>query len=1128
MGNRIAGGMAMALPGAMAGLSLAGGLMGGRMAAFDPFTMGARGFASGVGAGGMGAMDTLGMLGSRFATGGLRAGMGALGGGLAGAAVAAAPMMAAGLAVQQVAGGVYQGVQNVSDVGNMANQYFGPQYGAPGARAGGEMGRSNIKGIVGVLHDLVGEDVTGSMKELKNLMDRAGQMGMLGGITDAQSFKQRFGQIVSQVRDLAKVMGSTLEEAGPAYFQMRQMGLWKTSDIMGTAISARIVGPQATPQLMQTMAAGAQMSHAMGGTRRAGATQGREAFMNIQAAQRAGVFSAEDVEEFTGGLAGAEGQAAVAQRMTQMTASLSQTGAGRAMMAGLGATRTENGKQVFTGEIDKERLNKFLGGQTGVEELLRQGRATASTREGAMSFTQVEGQLGQNLGSEGGMEAMVSIVQKIADTKFKGSERARHHLFRQMMGVSAREAELLGKMADDLPRIMDERARQTEAGVTRAFDEYQRKTYHSVDGLKKAFEKAYDQSMRPLNEAGERLATDMGEVVDRVTNKIMGRAKSIPMGTIEKARLIREGAMTTDFSKYLPSNMGQEFVTGSAWENVTRRVSGGGLSGAMAAGAGAGAIAGSLTGVGALATGAVGGLGSGAAFLTGIGEDMTPKARALRDIGIGQKGAGGPLDMGGGYTTSIADVEGGMRQAYMRAQNPERKGLNIDDAKIERVKGALKATVGQHNSRLSKLRKEDPKAYKDELLRLMSETDRNAMAGMTDSEKLNYLAVAQKEEGYDVGDMAVDFKAAAALAGVATDISGIKTLQTSALENMREEIGGRNIVDSALKGAAMGLAIGGVGGIVGMIGGAAMGAITGGIAAAVKDTGISEGDLQKAFGGAGSDTFNDYLQGNITAAQANESLARVKGGGDISKIINQMEGMDPEKKKKVMDAGKQYAGLRGAEVSMKQLGAVQSIAAQGPESVGGLEAKTGRAFTDLARLYKGGSDETLNIAEAQTAQKEAEALANNISRTDAERLGREGGAVGKQVAAMKIAKDDLKGPLSEDALSEFQKKMGRLGYDLKAMGGDKFEELAKGGIKSDEVGKFQDLVSKITKGNLVGAQGNKQSMEEQLRMYTIANTRFVEAVGKAMNRDVKDFAKEMVEAGRQLVNGAKETTPAQP
>ena len=124
-------------------------------------------------------------MGGRTAAMGLAGGMGAAA--MVGGAyyATAAPMMEA---AEQFGAGA----QNVSDVGMLAQQHMGPQFGQPGARPGGGMGRTQVRQMVGVLEELAGDDSKTTMETLKRLMDSAGESGMLQGIGDAQQFKQKF------------------------------------------------------------------------------------------------------------------------------------------------------------------------------------------------------------------------------------------------------------------------------------------------------------------------------------------------------------------------------------------------------------------------------------------------------------------------------------------------------------------------------------------------------------------------------------------------------------------------------------------------------------------------------------------------------------------------------------------------------------------------------------------------------------------------------------------------------------------------------------------------------------------------------------------------------------------------
>ena len=307
-GARTAGAVGMAIPAAASLVSIGGAFMGGRAGWLDPFTGVARRFAAGAGAGGMGAGQTLSHIGAAFRTGGIRAGMGLVGGGLAGAAAAAIPYYLAGKAISTVGENIYAGAQDVQQVGQMAQQYMDPVWGQAGSRRGGQRGRGQIRNMVNVLRDIASEDVMQDMESLKRLMDQAGRAGMLGGVQDVGQFKRRFKSIVDKTKAVAKAMGTSLEEAMPLMQQMGRMGMWTARDILGTTTAIQAAGPGAAPHMMQAMQTAAQQSVQMGGSARTGAVMGRELFRTMQAAQRSGAISREEMFEFTGGATGAEGQ----------------------------------------------------------------------------------------------------------------------------------------------------------------------------------------------------------------------------------------------------------------------------------------------------------------------------------------------------------------------------------------------------------------------------------------------------------------------------------------------------------------------------------------------------------------------------------------------------------------------------------------------------------------------------------------------------------------------------------------------------------------------------------------------------------------------------------------------------
>jgi hypothetical protein len=977
------------------------------------------------------------------------------------------------------------------------------------------MGNQTIKKITGALHEIVGDDMRTTMEEVKKVMDQAGRMGMLTGISDAQTFKQRFGGIIKQVRQIADIMGTTLEQAAPMMGQLGQMGMWKASDVMGTAVAGRISGA-AAPQMMQTMQQGAQVSHAMGGTLRAGAVMGQNAFMDIQAARRAGTFSHQDVMEFTGGVGGAQGQQIMAQRMQRMMSTFSQTSPGRLMMAGLGEMK----EGVFTGGVDREKLEKFQRGEISIQDLKRMGySSTRKSRGAAMSFFRQAGKLGQNIGAEGGIQAMGKIVQEVADTKFGGSEQARHQLLQQMLGVSNREAEMIGRLMDDMPRIKDQQVRAAEDAINKTFDDLERRQNRSWGALKTAIKSSLHESLsRPFQEAGERLAADFGEGFERLGRTLTGKVERIAMGTKERGRLLRSGALTQDFSDIVTPEMGRGFTEGGMLENLTRGVRQEGVGGVLTStmkGAAVGALAG---GVGAL-PGAMVGAGMGVYdLMTGEG-GMTRRQEAFSRIGVGP-GAG------------RAEQELGMRHAMIRAQAPTRKALGFDkdDRRVGEVRTKLRTAIGQSSDRLRQMKKKNPRGYAAEVLR--------SMGMKVTRENLNMLAVAQEEEDFGGGDLAVDFKSMAADAGgrLPGTPAELAEMQTDLLDQLTEASGARNLGMAALQGAGVGAAGGAVGGLLGMGLGAVLGAGAGLVTAAVKDTGFEREDIQAALTGEGSEILQKYLaKGDVAAAREDVQRLGAERAGKVGELIEAMERGDIDKGK-FKELAQKFQSTRGAQVQMEALGKIRDIAAKGPSEVrlrGPGAAEKMRGFSELVETYRGGKDRTLSRDEVMSAQEKVGDLAKGLTDDQARQFMR-AGSIGRQVAALHIAgqaatSEGMTGKQMERTLA----KLRTAGYDIEGMGGgDMVKRILKDKkVSKEEAKEFGDEAAKIIKSSMSETAESKKThnekMMEQLRIYTDANTKFVNAVKVALDDDLEDkeAAEALNQAGRSVAVGSTGENP---
>ena len=1069
MGSKMAGAAAMGMGGAATGISVAGGLMGGAAGWADPFTAGARGFSAG--SGGMSA------IGSAFAQGGARAGIGAIGGGIGGAALAAAPAVAAGMAISHAGSQMYQGVQNLEDVRSMSG-HFGSQMGQAGSTMGGGMGTGTIKKITGALHELVGEDMRTTMEELKVVMDNAGRMGMLTGITDANTFKQKFGGIVKQVRQVADIMGSTLAEAAPMMGQLNKMGMWTGADVMGTAVAGRASG--AAPQMMQTMGQGAAISHAMGGTMRAGAMMGRESFMNISAGVQSGALTNRDIMGYTGGVGGAEGQRMVASSMQGIMSRFGQTSAGRLMMAGLGQ-RGEGGE--FTGGIDKGKLEDFLGGGTSIQDLQKQGRKQLSGPNAA-SFMDVEGELAQNLGAEGGIGAMSKITEQVMG-KMGADPKLRQQLMRQMLGVSNREAKMLTKLMDEMPRIRDQQSRQTEDAINKAFEQLEQKQHRSWDALKTAATHSLTEGInRPLQEAGEQLAADFGEAWDSASDALTGRTRRISMGTKERQRLIRGGALTADYSSLGLGDAGQSFVSGSAVENLTRGIQSEGL-GEIGIGAALGGLM--LPGIGTAVGAAFG------ARATGLTDGGTQKQAALRRLGIGTEGGEGALDLGGGFRASRADVRRGMMRGSMRAGGAGRKAMGFDKkgAQVEDFKAGLKRLIGQKSGELRRLKEDDPKGYAEKLLREMGKEPTE--------ENLDLLSLAQQEEDLSGGELAVDFKAMAADAGhMPTSPKELAEFQQDKLDELTSAVSGYGIqnLDAAEKAKEA------------FFKGDFGEALTQGYEAA-KNIGIDKTDLEATLTGDTAGILQQYMGGTLDKKEAIYQLEQMGGKGTTARRLIETGRADTAEFKEAAGDFMKARGMQAAQGTMEK---IRDVAVKGPGDIalrGPAAGEREKAFSSLVEKYRGGEDRQLIGEELMVAQNEAQSLASSLTRDQAKEFAKSG-AIGRQVASLyEMSELSKGGALDEKQTNQMLQKLKGMGYDLEAIGGEGVQAALKDKkISKEEAADFGKKAAEAIKTQLSetteARKTHNQKMMEQLNIFADANTKFVNAVNLTIGEEIKD------------------------
>lgn len=484
-------------PPAMGGGSAAGGNR------FASGAMSAMGGAASIGAGM--AFDPLGsFLGG--AVGGLaRGGIGAaMGGGL----LAAAPMIPIAAAAQIGIGSMVRGGQQQAAINSNLGSY---QFMNAGARGGQGFNRDDSKAVGDQVRALshIPEMMT-SVDELTRLMPRLKQAGVMQGVRSAAEFSQRFKEAVSTIRDISKVMGSTMEEAEQFFASSRSMGFLGKGGAVRNTLNAQFTSAQTgmdMGQVMQMQSTGAGMARSVGGRGMQGATAISNIARRIEAGRQSGNISEEMIQDVSG-QGGALGVQGSAERMYGLMLNMRNTAAGRLVMAGA-MKRDENGKVV----LDENVIKKFNTGALGIEDLKR--RASGLSDNDKISFVQ---RAGGSLGSQlaGSLDA-AHMMQGLVGGKGKDAAAL---VLGRMTGGNEQDMDMMmglggvGSGDNDVAQMAKLRAR--EAAFKERTDPSQI--------MKRLGTRIKASTTGPIEQAGAKIYNEIAKSFDSAVDEFLGRA----------------------------------------------------------------------------------------------------------------------------------------------------------------------------------------------------------------------------------------------------------------------------------------------------------------------------------------------------------------------------------------------------------------------------------------------------------------------------------------------------------------------------------------------------------------------------------------------------------------------------
>lgn len=375
------------------------------------------------------------------------------------------------------------GVQNANRVGNMfGNMQFANAAGDPTTGRG--FSQRDLMTLQRGVRAIDANNPFVSMSDALRATERFTEMGMHQGVQDAEKLAKKVTQLGKTMHQMARSLGTSMEEAGQIFKDMRGSGFYSAQDVMGNTANMTLMRGfgMSSQQFAQMQRTGAGMTRGAQMSGRAGAgmiTAKTAEFMN---AIRTGQMSAEEMMDMTGASSPLEAAQLMAQQTLAGTMGGLSGALGTGMLLAAGAT-DKSGR--FTGEVDAGILRRMSQGSLSRNELMDIGGGKRNSRIGQASFMARRQDIMESmLESDQGQEALFGMVrsiteemfgegagedqdlfQLVAETQFNMDRRAVRKLQELKDGRGQRLAALKREIATN-QRAAEIRENRTLAGVT--------------------------------------------------------------------------------------------------------------------------------------------------------------------------------------------------------------------------------------------------------------------------------------------------------------------------------------------------------------------------------------------------------------------------------------------------------------------------------------------------------------------------------------------------------------------------------------------------------------------------------------------------------------------------------------
>ncbi len=433
------------------------------------------------------------------------------------------------LAAQTTLGMAQTGVHNANMVGNMfGNMQFANAAGDP--RTGRGFSQRDLMTLQRGIHNIEANNPFVSMSDALRATERFTEMGMHQGVQDAEKLAKRVTQLGKTMHEMARQLGTSMEEAGTFLRDMRGSGFYSARDVMGNTANMTLMrGFGMTSEQfagMQRAGAGITRGSMMSGKAGAGMVTAKAA--EFMQAFNSGAMSSEQAMDMTGASTPLEAAQMLAQQTLSGTMQGLSGGLGSAMLLAAGQV-DESGK--FTGKVDAGILQRMASGGMTRDEMMRLGGLKRNTREGQMSFVARKQDITESmLESEQGQEALFGMIRSLTEQQFgpgAGDDQDAFQLVAEtQFNMDRRTVRNLQKLRDTRKQRMASLAQELRANERAAELKENRTLGGLVTRISGTFSDIYESATMPFSEYYRDVA---GGLVD-VERAVLGGGDDVTAG----------------------------------------------------------------------------------------------------------------------------------------------------------------------------------------------------------------------------------------------------------------------------------------------------------------------------------------------------------------------------------------------------------------------------------------------------------------------------------------------------------------------------------------------------------------------------------------------------------------------